>query len=443
MVSFSATAEGTPAATWEADSRFAGAAALSLDGVKRLVVVSPHPDDESLGAGGLIAECARHDVEVEIVVVTDGAASHPAVETLADTRSDELRRAVSLLAPKASVIFLGLADGQVREQRDTLAASLSELFTGFGADTLVASPWRGDGHRDHRIVGEVCFELAAAHNFTLIEYPIWMWHWATPEHEEIPWNRVASLQLSASSIACKRAALTQFESQLGDVITPSFLEHFTRTTEIFMTVDRHSTTGSGALTEDYFASLYERHSDPWGFESRWYEKRKRALTVAALPEERYGRVLELGCSIGMLTEQLALRSDALLATDISAAAVARATERLDSYSNVEVRQADAATGLPGAGFDLIVMSEVGYYFDRATLDAVLSDVLGRLAPNATFVACHWLHPVADYPLSGEVVHEKIGALPGLHRLVSHREDDFILEVFSRDSRSVARREGLV
>ncbi len=436
MVSFSALAAGTPAATWEADSRLARAASLPLEGVTRLVVVAPHPDDETLGAGGLIAECARNDIAVEVIVVTDGSASHPDRDSLADTRSNELRRAVALLAPNASVVFLGTADGQVREQRISVRESLSAMLEGFGAETLVAAPWRGDGHRDHRVVGEACAELAASNDFTLIEYPIWMWHWATPDHEEVPWNRIARVNLSARSVAVKRAALTQFESQLGDVITPSFLEHFDRSSEFFMTNDQKP------LGETYFADLYERHPDPWGFDSRWYEKRKRAVTMAALPRERYGRGLELGCSIGMLTEQLAARCDSLLSTDISAAAVERARDRVADQPQVEVRQADAASGLPTGEFDLVVMSEVGYYFDRRTLDTVLADVLDRMTSDGTLVACHWLHPVEDYPLSAEIVHGAIAALPQLHRLVRHREEDFVLEVFSFDPSSVARREGL-
>jgi len=197
------------------------------------------------------------------------------------------------------------------------------------------------------------------------------------------------------------------------------------------------------LSGDYFDALYARHNDPWGFESRWYETRKRALTLASLPEERFARALEIGCSIGVLTEQLAARCDTLLATDVSAAALATARERVSGLPHVRFEIADAAAPLPAGPFDLIVLSEVGYYFSHDALEQLVLQLGDRLSEGGTLLACHWRHPVADYPLSGDDVHLALGAGLGIERVARHLEKDFVLDVFTTDGRSVAERTGLV
>ena len=70
------------------------------------------------------------------------------------------------------------------------------------------------------------------------------------------------------------------------------------------------------LGQPYFDDLYRHHPDPWGFRTRWYETRKRQMTMAALPDQHYASVFEPGCSIGLLTRLLAARSDRVLAMDI-------------------------------------------------------------------------------------------------------------------------------
>ncbi|MGV8884952.1 MAG: class I SAM-dependent DNA methyltransferase [Microbacteriaceae bacterium] len=200
---------------------------------------------------------------------------------------------------------------------------------------------------------------------------------------------------------------------------------------------------SKTMTSGYFDDLYARHDDPWGFESRWYEHRKRALTLAMLPEARYGRALEIGCSIGVLTEQLARRCDHLVATDVSPAAVERARERLTAESHVDFVRTDAAAPLPDAPFDLIVLSEVGYYYSAAALPTLIAQLASRLAPGGTVIACHWRHPVTDYPVGGDDVHNALDAAIGIPRVSVLLEKDFVLGVYAADGCSVAEREGLI
>jgi LmbE family N-acetylglucosaminyl deacetylase len=465
VVTFDSSAQGTSAAEWAADDRLRLLAPRSdepidrlIETVDELIVVAAHPDDESLGAGGLIATCATRGIRVRVFVVTDGAASHPESPTrtpsqIARDRAAEITEAVSYLDPRARVVRLGFADGGTDRDRDQIRAELSHAIESADGPIVIAAPFRGDGHRDHRIVGELCAELAEKHGHSLLEYPIWLWHWAHPGETTVPYEDLVALPLGPAEIEAKARAIAAHATQVaalsgepGDerVLRPELLEHFQHSTEFFVHTTPVKTTSS--LDATYFDELYDRHDDPWQFTSRWYERRKRALTLASLPAERFSSALELGCSIGVLTSELATRVDQLLAIDVSQSAVDRASERLQGTAGVSIRRADAAAGLPEGDFDLIVLSEVGYYLDRPALRTMLGQIRDRLASSshelAVLVACHWRHPVVDYPLSGDDVHAAIAEVDGLSRLGRHEEADFVLEVFSTDGRSVAEREGL-
>lgn len=197
--------------------------------------------------------------------------------------------------------------------------------------------------------------------------------------------------------------------------------------------------------ESYFESMYAGSADPWSFTTRWYEERKRDLAVAALPQPRFSSAFEPGCAIGLLTARLASRCDQVLAVDAVDAAVATARTRLAARSNVVVERRSLPAEWPDGPFDLIVLSELGYYFDDADLDLLLKSTVDSLEPGGTLLAVHWRPRVAEHTRDGDAVHAAIGALPGLARTVSHVEDDFRLEVYRRvppEARSVAQVEGL-
>lgn len=196
-------------------------------------------------------------------------------------------------------------------------------------------------------------------------------------------------------------------------------------------------------THDHFDSTYQRHADPWGVETRWYEARKRSITLASLPRPRYSRVFEIGCSIGVLTEGLASRSDRLLSVDVSQAAVDRARDRLSGAPHVSIEKLDVNSGYPSGEFDLVVLSEVGYYLSAADLDRLFDRIDSSLSPDGTLILCHWRHPADDFALSGDDVHSATGRITRWIRTVSHVEKDFLLDVFSPDPRSVAEQTGLL
>jgi len=197
------------------------------------------------------------------------------------------------------------------------------------------------------------------------------------------------------------------------------------------------------IRPEYFDALYASSEDPWSFTERWYERRKRALTIAALPHARYSRAFEIGCSIGTLTAELADRCDTLVSVDTAAAAVATARTRLIGVSNVELSVMNVPDQWPAGKFDLIVLSEVAYYFDENDLHGLLDVVVASLNPSGLLVACHWRHPVADYPLTGDKVHELIRASAGMVMMAEYVDHDLRLEVFGIEPpQSVAQREGL-
>jgi SAM-dependent methyltransferase len=193
----------------------------------------------------------------------------------------------------------------------------------------------------------------------------------------------------------------------------------------------------------YFEALYAASGDPYALRTRWYEQRKRAVLLAALPRQRYANAYEPGCGVGELTAALAPRCDALLASDFSARALAAARERTAALRNVRIEQhALPGDWPPGRGiFDLIVLSELGYFLDADAMRQVALRCRQALAEGGTLVACDWLPGFTQRALPTREVHALLAGI-GLPRLVLHEEDDFVLQLWSSDRRSVAQHEGI-
>ncbi len=185
-----------------------------------------------------------------------------------------------------------------------------------------------------------------------------------------------------------------------------------------------------AVPRDYYEQMYAGDADPWGFETSPYEQRKYAITVASLPKHRYRSAFEPGCAIGVLSEALAARCDRLLATDMIEAVVKRAVERLGATPGVRVEQRSVPAWWPAETFDLIVLSEMGYYFDRRGLAELIELATGSLEPGGTLMAVHW-RGATDYPLNAEEVHDAIDAQDDLDRVVHHVEAKFLLDGWER------------
>lgn len=190
-----------------------------------------------------------------------------------------------------------------------------------------------------------------------------------------------------------------------------------------------------------FARMYERSPDPWDFRPRWYERRKRALTLAALHEERYGSAFEPGCSIGLLTRELAGRCSRVLSMDSAPGAVAQAQHELSGLDHVQVVQGQVPEDWPEGTFDLVVLSEVLYYFDDTDLHGVLDRILSSSQRGATVIAVHWRYEADEHVRTGDDVHRVLGETLWLSRTCRHVEDDFVLEVFTVVPPGTALGEG--
>ena len=180
----------------------------------------------------------------------------------------------------------------------------------------------------------------------------------------------------------------------------------------------------------YFRDIYHGDRDPWGFESSEYERRKYALTMACLPKAQYESVFEPGCSIGVLSTLLAPRCRRLLSTDIISSAVGKASSRLKDFAHVDVEERAIPEEWPEGPFDLIVLSEIAYYFDETDLRSLIVLALNSTTTGAHIVAVHW-RGATDYPLSGDQVHELLNSVDQWCRVVHHLEAEFILEIWER------------
>ena len=181
----------------------------------------------------------------------------------------------------------------------------------------------------------------------------------------------------------------------------------------------------------FFEQKYQQDPDPWKFGSNPYEQSRYDAIFNALCGGRYRRAFEPGCSIGVLTSRLATICDQVDAMDISPTAVRHARERCQRFPGVKVSCGALPHQLPSGTFDLVVLSEIGYYFSEGPLLKMGNDLVTRIPDGGILLATHWLGASEDHLISGDRVHEIIGALNGLHAEHSERHAGFRLDRWRR------------
>jgi SAM-dependent methyltransferase len=182
-------------------------------------------------------------------------------------------------------------------------------------------------------------------------------------------------------------------------------------------------------SDRYFEQQWDATDDPWDQVGRFSEQRKYDLTVASLPLLRYRRAFEPGCATGSLTARIAARVETVLAWDRHPRAVAATAQRCASLANVTVELGQLPTW-PDGPFDLVVLSEILYYFDLEAIDDIVGQAWDHLEPGGHLVACHYRPFVAEHAVGGDEVHERLHD-GRWRRPVEHHEADFVLEVFER------------
>lgn len=196
------------------------------------------------------------------------------------------------------------------------------------------------------------------------------------------------------------------------------------------------------LPSAYFESLFAQNDDPWHFRSRWYEERKRALTMACLPSPRYGAIFEPACANGELSAMLATRCDRLICSDGVPRAVALARARLHALPHVEVRQAWVPGDWPQESFDLVVLSEFLYYLAGDQIRALALRLREGLKPGGVVLGCHWRPRIEGCDIGGSEAHELLSQALAMPAVLGVEDADFELKLWSTDARSVGELAGL-
>ena len=185
------------------------------------------------------------------------------------------------------------------------------------------------------------------------------------------------------------------------------------------------------VTPEHFDRLYANDPDPWKFATSGYERDKYAATLAALPRPHYARAFEVGCSIGVLTRQLAARCDELLAVDVAGAALQNAAARCDDLPRVRFARMVVPQDWPEEKFDLILFSEVLYYLSAADRLTAARLSLRSLLPGGSIILVNW-HGPTDGDCDGDEAAEQFIAAcgPSLRPVVQQRAEKYRLDVLS-------------
>jgi LmbE family N-acetylglucosaminyl deacetylase len=237
---------GTTEAEWSASSRLLELPLVDVPTANRALVVAPHPDDEVLGAGGLVHRLLAGSVDMEVLAVTDGEASHPlsavarAID-LAAVRTAEVVTALRHLGwdqPKVS--RLCIPDGHVDAFEDEVAEAVRLRL---GPGDLCIAPWARDGHPDHDAVGRASQAVSVEVGAIWLGYLVWAWHWAHPMDAVLPWERLGRVDLGPGERDAKQRAVHAFRSQVqplgpdpedAPVLPPAVLRRFARGYEVYV-----------------------------------------------------------------------------------------------------------------------------------------------------------------------------------------------------------------
>ncbi len=374
-----------------------------LTGHEPVLIIVPHADDETLGCGGLISQLAHANVPITIALLTDGVRSHRGSslsppDKLRTLRENELRNALAVLgATEADVMLFQEPDGFLKDS-DQMTITNQLIAAVYAGDIrTVFVTWAADPHPDHQAAAMIASRLVAINpKLDLYAYPIWGLTLGSKMIDPDEQARAVRLDVGAQQHA-KLAAIFAHASQTTNLIddcpepfqlSSDDISLFCGPYETFILMQKgvgpsHAVNGSVPL--DHFEALYARTPDPWGYETKAYEQEKYRRTLTLLPRERYARGLELGCSIGVLTALLAMRCDELVGVDGVPTAVEAARRRLRDKSHVHIVQGQLPSEMPLGTFDLIVLSEVLYFFVDEDLAIIAEFVIKRLRAGGTCI----------------------------------------------------------
>ena len=378
---------------------------------KPFIVLAPHPDDDVLGAAGLMRMARRSGIPFGVAYLTSGDASHHHPQwppgKLAETRRGEALAALHrLLGDAPPTLFCELPDGHVEGHWDAATLTLIGTFCQqHGAHALIVTD-PADDHPDHK----AAFGIASL-----------LWRdgavgalWTMPVGKRLsgiqPGDMFRALDVGDAA-GLKRAAIDAHCSQRGTLISPE--AGFTLTDamiaplmdrEFFWPVAGVSDAGEAPNDPGEFDALFRESADPWSYDEAPYEQVRFARTVEALGGRRFQRGLEVACAAGSLTERIAPHCAQLVAVDASAAAIGHAQRRLRTMPQVDIRLARMPDQLPEGGFDLFMLSDMLYYLGLRGLMDFLTTIMLRARPGAIIVLVNYLGPMG-IAVNGEMAAE--------------------------------------
>ena len=181
------------------------------------------------------------------------------------------------------------------------------------------------------------------------------------------------------------------------------------------------------VSKEFFDHLYQQNSDPWNFATNTYELTRYKRIFSLLSHQFYQRILEVGCSIGILTRMLSSIACRIDALDISAVALGLAARNCADLTNINFICESIQNYQPRTDTDLIILSEVGYYFTKNQLAKILCKLTSHCHKPLTLLACHWLGYSADHILPGDEVHSLIALQEGVKLISSHKNLNYRLD----------------
>lgn len=416
------------------------APAERLIGEGGLVVVSPHPDDETLGASALLIAAGRLGRRIGLVALTDGEGSHRASrlfppERLAAIRTAEQREAMAALGSReAEELRLSLPDGASGRSLgfEEAAERIAALCDRIGA-TALAAPHPDDPHPDHHAAADLARRLRTLRPaLRFLTYEVWSRRLADDAPfrttDLTPFRVETDLDRKRAAIACHRSqlGLVVADDPEGFVLPAWFLEAQDDPQERYAV----EAMPGRVPAPEHFARLYAGDSDPWHVRSSGYEAEKRAASVAMLDGGVYESALEAGCGEGFLTRALDEAGIArrILGFDRAAAIVERATARTTSGA-VRFTIGSMPDAIPDGSFDLVVLSEVLYFLDEAGISALANVLATRLMSGAHILVVSYLGPT-DTPLDGQQSSDLFVASLGrsARTIRSRTEPDYRIEL---------------
>ncbi len=186
-------------------------------------------------------------------------------------------------------------------------------------------------------------------------------------------------------------------------------------------------TSRSSLPPSYFDELYAQQTDPWRFATSDYERAKYDATLAAITGLHANSILEVGCSIGVLTRRLAMQCEELLAIDIAAAPLAEAQARCSDLKHVAFARMQVPQQWPEGRFDLILLSEMLYYLTPDDITDLAQKSRATLTTGGAIVLVHYIKPT-NYPCTGDEAAEIFVRACDVSPTFKTRTEDYRLDL---------------